>query len=69
MVGQTVKVLVTGHDRKQGYLSAMTEGRLIVRFASAGDSLIGKFVDVTITSATDFSMEGELVFQEQTVVN
>ena len=39
----------------------LVEGKLIVRFASENEKLIGEFVDVKITSASDFSMEGELV--------
>ena len=61
MIGKTVRVLVRGTDRKEGFLSSYTEGKLIVRFASENQGLIGKFADVKITSATDFSMEGELV--------
>jgi tRNA-2-methylthio-N6-dimethylallyladenosine synthase len=61
LVGKTCKVLVNGHDRKPGYLSAATEGKIIVRFASTNESLIGQFAHVTITSATPFSTEGELV--------
>ena len=61
MIGKTVRVLVRGTDRKEGFLSSYTEGKLIVRFASENQNLIGKFADVKITSATDFSMEGELV--------
>ncbi len=61
MVGKTVRVLVRNTDRKEGFLTSHTEGKLIVRFASTNKELIGEFVDVKITSATDFSMEGELV--------
>ena len=60
MIGKTVRVLVRGTDRKEGFLSAYTEGKLIVRFASENQNLIGRFADVKITSATDFSMEGQL---------
>ena len=60
MIGETYKVLVTGHDRKKGYLSALTEGKIVTRFASDDKQLIGKFVDLEITSSTDFSVEGEL---------
>lgn len=63
MVGKSVRTLVRGADRKEGFLSSLTEGKLIIRFASEDDSLIGQFVDVKITSATDFSMEGELVHE------
>ncbi|MCF6357612.1 MAG: radical SAM protein, partial [Draconibacterium sp.] len=61
MIGKTVRVLVRNTDRKEGYLSSHTEGKLIIRFACDDKSLIGQFANVKITSATDFSMEGELV--------
>jgi len=61
LVGKTFRALVRGADRKEGYLSALTEGKLIIRFPSDADDLTGKFVDVKITSASDFSLEGELV--------
>ncbi len=61
MVGKTVRVLVRGADRKPGFLSALTEGKLIVRFPEGDESLTGRFVNVQITSASDFSMEGRLV--------
>jgi len=60
LVGKTARVLVRGKDRKDAFLSALTEGKLIVRFPSHDDSLIGKFADVKITSSSDFSLEGEL---------
>lgn len=63
-IGKVYKVLVRGNDRKTGYLSALTEGKLIVRFASENNSLIGQFVHLKIESATDFSMEGQLVDQK-----
>ncbi len=62
LVGKKFRVLVTGKDRKPGFLQGITEGRIIVRFASSQESLIGTFVDVSITSSADFSIEGELVF-------
>jgi tRNA-2-methylthio-N6-dimethylallyladenosine synthase len=61
LIGKTMRVLVRGTDRKEGFLSSHTEGKLIIRFASENHDLIGQFADVKITSATDFSMEGELV--------
>ena len=61
MVGTRVPVLVTGTDRKAGYLSAMTEGRIIVRFPATDTSLVGTFTEVYITQATPFSVEGEQV--------
>jgi tRNA-2-methylthio-N6-dimethylallyladenosine synthase len=61
LIGQNFRVLVTGSDRKQGFLSGMTEGKINVRFQSENSKLIGSFVDLKITSATDFSLQGELV--------
>jgi len=65
LIGKTERVLVRGIDRKDGYLSSLTEGKLIVRFASDNENLVGQFVDVKITAATDFSMEGELVVENE----
>ncbi len=67
LVGETKRVLVRGTDRKEGFLSALTEGKLIVRFASSDEDLIGQFVDVEIVSASDFSLEGELVNVKEVV--
>ncbi len=61
LVGKTMRLLVRGKDRKEGYLSGHTEGRLVGRFASDDESLFGTFVDVKVTSVRPFSMEGELV--------
>ncbi len=61
MVGKTYRVLVTGQDRKKRYLTGHTEGRINIRFSPVDLSLIGKFVDLKITGATEFSVEGELV--------
>jgi len=66
-IGRQVKVLVRGEDRKAGYLSAVTEGKIIVRFPSVDKSLIGRFAMVRIASAVPFSMEGELVSKPQHV--
>ncbi len=61
IVGTAVKVLVRGYDRKSGYLSAYTEGRIVARFASDDNNLIGKFVKINVTSSAALSIEGELV--------
>jgi len=61
MIGKTFKVLVRGKDRKEGYLSSLTEGKIIVRFASEDESLIGNYTHVKINSAIAFSTEGELI--------
>ena len=60
MIGKTFRVLVTGKDRKDGYLSGLTEGKIVLRFPSEDESLIGSFTDVKISSATNFSVQGEL---------
>ncbi len=60
LIGKTVPVLVSGHDRKPGYLSGKTEGLLVIRFPSEDPSLIGEFVDIEISSASDLSIEGVL---------
>ena len=60
MIGKNYRVLVTGQDRKKGYLSGHTEGRIIVRFPSDDLPLIGNFVNIKITAASDFSVEGIL---------
>lgn len=59
LVGRKIRVLVVDKDRKPGYLKALTEGRLIVRFPSREKDLIGKFTEVRIHTAADFSLEGE----------
>ena len=61
LIGQTQKVLVTGYDRKNGYLTGHTEGKIVIRFQSRDKSLIGQIVTVKVTSATVLSIEGELL--------
>jgi tRNA-2-methylthio-N6-dimethylallyladenosine synthase len=61
MVGKTYRVLVRGLERKGDYLSGLTEGRINVRIPSTDTSMIGKIVDVKITTSTDFSVAGELL--------
>ena len=60
MIGKEYRVLVEGPDRREGYLSAKTEGRIIVRFPSTDQSLIGQFATVRITAAASLSIEAEL---------
>jgi tRNA-2-methylthio-N6-dimethylallyladenosine synthase len=61
LVGQTVPVLVERPDKKAGFLSGRTEGKVSVRFPSADLSLVGTFVTLRIDSAVPFSLEGTLV--------
>jgi tRNA-2-methylthio-N6-dimethylallyladenosine synthase len=67
LLGKTMRVLVRGEDRKEGFLSALTEGKLIVRFPFEGENLTGQFAEVKITSASDFSLEGERIKVEELV--
>lgn len=70
LVGTSIPVLVTGNNRKGGYLSGLTEGKINVRFPSRNLALIGQFVHIKITAASDLSIEGELetVKEEKGVV-
>jgi tRNA-2-methylthio-N6-dimethylallyladenosine synthase len=61
LIGRTVRTLVTGYNRKEGFLSGYTEGKIIIRFPSNSSNLIGQFVDITVTSAAEFSVEGTLI--------
>jgi tRNA-2-methylthio-N6-dimethylallyladenosine synthase len=60
LIGKTVPVLVEKADRKSGYLSGRTEGKITVRFEHGDESLVGTFVDLTIESAALFSLEGSV---------
>jgi tRNA-2-methylthio-N6-dimethylallyladenosine synthase len=64
LVGRSIKVLVTGKDRKPGYMSGLTEGRVVVRFPSQQPAKPGSFVWLTIISAASYSIEGELVSEK-----
>jgi tRNA-2-methylthio-N6-dimethylallyladenosine synthase len=71
MIGKTLKVLVRTKERKTGYLSGVTEGKLVTRILSKDTGLIGQFVMVTITDASGLSIAGELVAinAETTITN
>ena len=61
LIGKTLKMLVTGYDRKNGYLTGHTEGKIVIRFQSRDKNLIGQIVTVKVTSATELSIEGTLL--------
>jgi tRNA-2-methylthio-N6-dimethylallyladenosine synthase len=61
LLGKEVQVLVRSTERKTGFLSGHTEGKLVTRIKSKDQSLIGKFVKVRITESADLSIAGELV--------
>jgi tRNA-2-methylthio-N6-dimethylallyladenosine synthase len=58
LTGRKLKILVTGYDRKQGYMSGITEGRIVVRFIPEPNIKPGSFTTLTITAATPYSLEG-----------
>ena len=61
-------VLVIGKEKKTGYLTGLTEGKIIVRILDkANESLVGQFVQVKITAVTELSTQGKLVHQEAPV--
>lgn len=61
-LGETVKVLVEGKN-KRNELFGSTETAKIVKISSAShdDDLVGKFINVKITKAQDFGLEGEIM--------
>jgi tRNA-2-methylthio-N6-dimethylallyladenosine synthase len=61
LIGKKVKILVTGPDRKQGYLSGYTEGRIVSRFESDDLSLIGSYAVIKVNSASPYAIEGILI--------
>ena len=69
LIGTELPLLVETTDRKDGYLSGKTEGKLIVRFASTDHELIGRFVTVRIDHVTPLSMEGTLVGVEPDTID
>ena len=59
MIGKTVNVLVESL-KPNGEVSGYTDNYFLV-FTKGSDELLGKFVDVKITSATRTSLKGEIV--------
>lgn len=60
LTGKTIRVLITGLDRKEGYLSARSEGRIIARLPCGNTDLVGTFTNLDVTAASEMSIEGEL---------
>lgn len=58
MVGNTYRVLVEERNEKNGMLTGRTEGSVIVEFPGE-DSLLGEFIDVTVTKARNWILCGE----------
>ena len=60
-VGKTVEVLAEGEGRTgEGYLTGKTDEGIIVEF-EANKTLIGEFVQVSITKAMNWALAGKLV--------
>jgi tRNA-2-methylthio-N6-dimethylallyladenosine synthase len=59
MVGSTVKVLCEQRSDK-GIVSGRTEGNLVITFP-AEETVVGSFAEVKITSARNWTLQGELV--------
>ena len=59
-IGQTLQVLVEGSSTKSGFLTARTQGNIIVDLPG-DETLIGKFVKVKINSTQNWFLNGELV--------
>ena len=58
-VGKTVRVLVDGKSDDEHFpLASRTEGNRLVRL-KGDESLIGAFIDVTVTGCTTWSLTGE----------
>ena len=61
LIGTRLRVLITGYDRKPGYLSGIAEGRIVVRFEAVQGVAPGTFTWLNVTSAAAYSLEGTLV--------
>ena len=68
MIGTTQRVLVEGASRKDAdELMGRTDNNRVVNFAVSGNNatrLIGKFVDVVITSVSHYTLRGQIVTTE-----
>jgi len=60
-MGKTLRCLVDGKDKDM--LTARTEGGRLIRFAG-NESLIGTYLDITITGSTTWSLTGTLAGKE-----
>jgi tRNA-2-methylthio-N6-dimethylallyladenosine synthase len=60
-IGRVERVLVTGPDRKPGYMKGLTEGKINVRFPSSPAGKTGTFADVRISGSNGMSLEGKLL--------
>ena len=59
MIGKKVKVLVDGISDKKGMIYGYTETNKLINFSGSPD-LIGKIVQVEVTNAKTWSLDGKL---------
>ena len=59
MKGKTYRVLVEGTAKGEGMLSGRTQGNVIIEFPG-DESLIGEFIDVTVTNPRTWIVYGEI---------
>lgn len=60
-IGRTLRVLADGEGKKgEGHLSGKSDEFIIVEF-NGGRDLIGKFVEVKITAAHNWALEGNII--------
>jgi tRNA-2-methylthio-N6-dimethylallyladenosine synthase len=59
-IGQSVWVLVSGSDRKPGYLKGLTEGKINIHFQANRSDLVGTFVELKVIASNGLSLEGEM---------
>jgi tRNA-2-methylthio-N6-dimethylallyladenosine synthase len=68
MIGSTQRLLVEGASRKDSdELMGRTDHNRVVNFSVSGINakrLIGKFVDVVVTSVSHYTLRGEIVIGE-----
>ena len=57
LIGKTCTVLVEEYSEEKGTLTGRTQGNIITEFPGTSD-LVGKFIDVTITTAHNWAVEG-----------
>ncbi|MDR0951946.1 MAG: tRNA (N6-isopentenyl adenosine(37)-C2)-methylthiotransferase MiaB [Oscillospiraceae bacterium] len=59
-VGKTLRVLIDGFDREEGFLTARTRGGRLVRLpGTAAD--VGKFAQVTIDGSNTWALKGQII--------
>ena len=60
LIGRVVDALVVAPDRKDGFLSVRTEGKIVMRFPSRNTELIGHIIPLEVTGVQGLSLEGKM---------